>query len=76
MTKKEIEIKKYVSSEFKNRLEMIWEDMIDDQEFGRWFHSKFGLYYDDCVHEGLINNLSWEKQLVELEESLKKFEQD
>ena len=29
--------KKYVSSEFKNRLEMIWEDMIDDQEFGRCF---------------------------------------
>ena len=53
----EIEIRKYVSGEFKNRLEMIWEDMSDDNIFGEMFYSKFNLFYDDCVDEGLLDNI-------------------
>lgn len=67
------EIRKWVSDEFKNRLEMIWEDMSDDELFQEMFHSKFKLFYDDCIHEGVLDNLSWFTQLNKLENKLEKY---
>lgn len=69
----EIEIRKYVSGEFKNRLEMIWEDMFDDNIFGEMFYSKFNLFYDDCVDEGLLDNLKWMKDFDLLIEKIEDY---
>ena len=76
MRKKERkELEKFVSNEFKKRLDNIWEDMSEDNMFQNEMKSKFGLNFLEGLDEGVYDHLSWIDQLIKLTNKLKKYEE-